>query len=92
MTDPLHWREWLVRQLRDDRLSDKEVASILAWHPAITDEWRTPELKALMEAKKTYDSDRAGIMGMIHREALGEAFDAYTRSIASTPKPGEERK
>lgn len=54
MTDPLNWREWLVRQLRDDRLSDKEVASILAWHPLVTDEWRTPELKALMEAALAY--------------------------------------
>ncbi len=54
MTDPLNWREWLVRQLRDDCLSDKEVASILAWHPAITDEWRTPELGKLMEAAHVY--------------------------------------
>ena len=29
-----------ARQLTDARLSDQEVASVVAWHPSISDEWK----------------------------------------------------
>ena len=43
MTDQINqsdWRTWLARQLTDPRLSDQEVASVVAWHPSISDEWK----------------------------------------------------
>jgi len=33
------WREWLARQLLDDRLTAREAAGICAYHPTIKDEW-----------------------------------------------------
>ena len=40
MTDQLDWRTWLAQKLTDPHLSDKEVASVVAWHPSISDEWK----------------------------------------------------
>ena len=43
MTDQINqsdWRTWLAQQLTDIRLSDKEAASVVAWHPSISDEWK----------------------------------------------------